>query len=248
MSVTDYIYSFQDSPIILVGGAAGTGKLPISMVINAEFFPQGITQPGTPSAKPFASFRPVPGNTLVVNEVATYPFANQAVAANAVIASPLAVSIEMVLPMTSELPMWRKLGLITNLKSTIDQHTALGGYYIVVTPTFVYNTCLLTSLVDATDLDYGAQPQTRFIWNFEQPLLTSEQLQAAQNPTMSRITDQTQNVSAPTEPAGNFLTNVSNPAANFGQNYIPASSGALGSNVPPSTASGLGGLGATFGF
>lgn len=250
MSVQDYIYSFQDSPITLVGGAAGTGNLPISLIINASNYSGGITKPADAGTDTFVSFRPLPGHTLIVNEVATYPFANQNTAANAVIAQPLNISIEMILPMTKELPYIQKLALMTNLKSKLDEHTALGGYYTVATPSYVYNGCLLVSLVDASDLEDGVQPQNRFIWNFVQPLITSQQLQAAQNQTMAKITAQTQNTGSPLDPASNISATASDPTANITQNLVPSSAGSLGSNIAPSTNTGSSSssITSTFGF
>jgi hypothetical protein len=232
MSKVNYEYSFQTNPIILVGGVAGTGAIPIGSILNAQNYPRGITGPADPAAKEFAHFRPVPGHTLMVNEVAEYPFANQSVAANAVIASPLSVSLEMVAPATAFMNASNKLSMITNLKSKLDQHTALGGWYIVATPSFIYTGCLLTSLVDATSGDDGSQVQVRWIWNFTRPLITDSQLQAAQNQYMAKISNQTQNVAAPASPEG-FVAQASDPYANIVQNFIPAARDALGSNVAP---------------
>ena len=237
MSKVDYEFRYQQNPITLVGGVAGTGMLPITNILQARNYPRGITGPADPAARSFASFRPVPGHTLMNNEVAQYPFANQAVAANAVIASPLSISLEMLVPASAFTTTSSKLEIMTNLKSKLDQHTALGGWYIVATPSYIYTGCLLTSIVDSSDGDDGAQVQVRWIWNFTQPLITDEQLQAAQNQYMAKISQQTQNVANPTSPEG-FVGQASDPAANVVQNFVPSAAGSIGANIAPSTGVG----------
>lgn len=237
MSKVNYEYSFQTNPIWLVGGIAGTGVLGVGSILQAQNYPRGVTGFADPFKKAFASFRPVPGHTLMNNQVAEYPFANQSVAANAVIASPLMVSLEMLVPATAFVNATNKLSAITNLKSKLDQHTARGGWYIVATPSFIYTGCLLTGLVDASDGEDGSQVQVRWIWSFTQPLITNEQLQAAQNQFMAKISQQTQNIADPTSPQS-FVSQASDPSANIVQNFIPAARDAMGSNIAPPTSTG----------
>lgn len=235
MSLSDYEYSFQVTPIILIGGIATTGAMGIVTLLQSYNYKAGITGRADPGSPTFASFRPVPGHSLMNNEVATYPFANQTTAANAVITAPLDISLEMLVPATGAINASNKLSIITSLKSSLDKHTSLGGYYNIATPSYVYQGCLLTSLVDASDEDDGAQPQVRWIWNFTQPLITSQAAQAAQNPQMNTLSKQTQNSGDP--PGSNtFQSQASNPSANIVQNYVPSTSGALGSNLPPPTS------------
>jgi hypothetical protein len=150
------------------------------------------------------------------NQVAMYPFANQTTAANAIITQPLKLSIEMVVPAVNGISFAIKSSIISAMKKTLDLHTALGGWYNVSTPNYIYTGCLLTSLMDATDQMDGSQVQNRFIWNFIKPLVTSEEAQAAQNQPMSAITNATQNTSNPgvnipsltTSPVSNVVQNI----------------------------------------
>jgi len=232
MSLSSYQYTFQTTPIILRGGYAGTGALPIVNLLMPQNYPNGVTgaatsQYGMPT---FATFKPLPGCTLMENEVATYPVANQTTAANAVITNPLRISLEMLVPANESITVLNKGPLIGALKAALDIHTAKGGWYDVITPAFVYQGCLLTSLIDASDDDFGTQPQVRWIWNFMQPLITEAAAAAAANTTTTKMTDQTRNAGDP--PGSNaIVTSYDNPSANIVQNFVPSASGALGSNI-----------------
>jgi hypothetical protein len=238
MSISSYEYSFQTTPIILVGGVAGAGMLPIVNLLNPQNYPRGVTSPATNDYDfpTFATFRPLPGHTLMENEIATYPLANQTVAANAVITSPLRISIEMLVPANAYVTALDKNSIMTSLKATLDNHTAQGGWYNVVTPSYVYQGCLLTSLADASDDDAGTQPQVRWIWSFVQPLITQEAATAAVNQATAKIGNQTYNAGDP--PGSDIAVTLSpSPSSNLVQNLIPAASGALGSNVAPPNSS-----------
>lgn len=234
MSLSDYQNSYQVSPIILVGGIAGTGMLPVVSLLNAQSYPQGITGSPDPDNPPgFGSFRPLAGHTLMDNEGATYPLANQQTAANAIITNPLRISLEMIVPADGNtITLANKLSIITALKSSLDNHTAQGGWYNVATPSYIYQGCLLLTLVDATEEEEGGQPQVRWIWNFMQPLITLAQAQAAQNQAMAKISGQTQNSG---DPPGSqpVTTGIGQPSANIVQNQVPAASGPIGSNIAP---------------
>ena len=238
MSISTYEYSFQTTPIILVGGAAKAGMQPIVTLLLPQNYQRGVTSAATSTydMPTFATFRPLPGHTLMENEVATYPLANQTVAANAVITQPLRISIEMLVPATAYVTALEKNSIITSLKATLDNHTALGGWYNVVTPSYVYQGCLLTSLVDASDDGTGSQPQVRWIWNFMQPLLTQEAAAAAVNQSTAKMGNQTYNAGDP--PGSDIVvTWTPSPSSNIVQNLVPSASGALGSNVaPPNTS------------
>jgi hypothetical protein len=98
-----YTLSFELSPIMLCGGIAQNipgGVLPIIAITEAATFGSGLLGPGGPASLDnyFAHFTPLPGGTLAENQIGTYPFANQAVAANAIIAQPLTISMLMVCP------------------------------------------------------------------------------------------------------------------------------------------------------
>ena len=237
MALSDYQTSYEISPIILVGGIAGTGMIPIVSLLSSSMYSAGITSApstGTTDSDYFGKFTVLSGGTLVENEIGTYPFANMTVAANAVIANPLHISLEMSAPASATFDVEIKKSIFTALKSTLDQHTAMGGYYSVSTPSYIYPNCLLTSLVDATQWNDGQQVQTQWIWNFMQPLLTNEQAAAAQNLAMNKITKQTANAGNPpgSQP---LVTSISNPAANIVQGYVPATSNLAGASIAPST-------------
>ena len=269
MSLSDFQNSYQYGPIVLVGGIAGAGMLPLPSIISSQNYPGGVTSAadstdpnaiqtvfgqgssnslnnitaaGTPAAFVaipfFGQFRVLPGNTLMKNEVATYPVANQTTAANAVITEPLTVSLEMIAPANGSIPFSTKTAIMNSLKKSLDKHTAQGGWYNVATPSYVYQGCLLTDLVDASDDGEGSQPQVRWVWNFMQPLLTAAAAQAAQNQFMAKISAQTQNSGSP--PGSNAVqTGVGNPSSNITQNIIPASSGSVAASVAPRSSSAV---------
>lgn len=237
MSLSDYRVSFEISPIILVGGVAGAGMLPIVSILSSQKYDLGILSSANPEELSgfFGSFRVLPGHTLIDNEVATYPVANQSVAADAIITKPLVVSLEMLVPANESVTLSDKLAKMTALKSMLDNHTALGGYYNVATPSYIYQGCLLTSLVDDSEEEDGAQVQIRWVWNFVQPLLTVAAAQAAQNQAMAKISSQTRNAG---DPPGSkpLVTNLKQPSSNIVQNVVPAASNPTGSNVAPTSS------------
>lgn len=184
-----YDLSFQVSPIILVGGIAnGTlGKmLPIiALVGQAGALLQGLAS-GTGVAESFfARFIPVPGGTIISNAVGTYPFANQQVAANAVIQQPLNISLEMIAPVKEKGGYLSKLAIFTSLQSSLMAHNAAGGTYTVATPAYVYSNCLLTGMTDITSGETN-QKQVRWQLDFVQPLITQQQATSAYNSLMSK--------------------------------------------------------------
>lgn len=238
MSRAAYELSNQVSPIILVGGVAGVGALPISSVLSSRNFSQQGILGSSDAAQVgdyFGQFNVLPGHTLMDNEVALYPLANQTTAANAIITNPLRVSLEMVAPAGGPITLSNKLSIMTALKSVLDSHTALGGWYNVATPSYVYQGCLLIGLRDASEEIEGGQPQIRWVWEFMQPLLTEASAQAAQNQAMSKITNQTQNSG---DPPGSqpISTGIGQPSANIVQNIVPAAASPLGSNIASSGA------------
>lgn len=237
MPLSDFQLSYEISPIILVGGVAGTGMLPITSLLDSGNYPDGVTGGSNASqtSDTFGHFQVLPGGSLMDNEVATYPLANQSIAANAVITNPLKISVEMLVPANDEITLSQRQSIMTALKGTLDSHTAQGGYYNVATPVYIYQGCLLLSLIDASETGEGMQPQQRWIWNFEQPLITIAAAQAAQNQAMAKISGQTQNAG---DPPGSqpIATGISQPSSNIVQNVVPAASNPQGSNIAPSSA------------
>ena len=114
MSITYFQANYSESPIVLVAGKAGQGTLPISVILNSASFSAGITSNPSYNNNPssqagnsydnFGVFSVLPGGTLIDNQIAHYPLANQTVAANAVITDPLRISLAMTAPSTNLVP------------------------------------------------------------------------------------------------------------------------------------------------
>lgn len=242
--------AFEISPIILVGGVAKwvPGEmLPIVAISQAASFAQGLLSGGDVADLNnfFAHFKPLSGGTLISQQIGTYPFANQGVAANATIAQPLSVSMLMICPARDELGYAVKLATMIALQTVLAQHATLGGTYTVITPSYFYTNGILTSMRDVTGGE-TKQPQAEWQMDFAFPLLTLEQAQGAQNSLMSKLTAQTQ----VTDPAWTGLpSTVGNANSVAAPNVIPSATNlpgagispqqAVGSSLPPSGRLGL---------
>lgn len=184
-----YKLSYNLSPIILTGGSAGLipGRmLPLLAVTESLNFVTGLLGSADIDLDNFfAVFDPVSGSKLIDQQYATYPFANQKVAANSGIAQPLRISLKMTCPAKGPAGALAKIAILNALKATLDNHINNGGTFNVVTPAYIYTNCLLLDLTDVTT--NVKQPQSEWVWNFFQPLLTQDQADAAQNTMMSRI-------------------------------------------------------------
>lgn len=186
--------SYQLSPIILNNGVASLipgGMLPIIALTEALNFFDGILSGGEGIGLDdfFANYVVISGDTLIDQQIGKYPFANQGVAANAVIAQPLKVSLLMICPARKEAGYLVKLATMQALQATLKKHNAIGGTYTVITPSAFYPNCILTSLSDASTSE-SKQPQNQWRWDFEQPLLTQTQATVAEqalNSVMSKI-------------------------------------------------------------
>src|SRR5690242_5284664 len=99
---TAYDLAFQVSPIVLVGGTYANslgGAMPIiGLVGQLAALGQGLLTSGISTDAFFARYKVLPGGTLINNTVGKYPFANQQVAANAIIQQPKNVSLMMICP------------------------------------------------------------------------------------------------------------------------------------------------------
>jgi hypothetical protein len=178
--------SYELSPIILTNGIAANltgGALPIINLLGDADIDTGFNQDGRDN---FSHFQPIPGGSLIDNEIGRYPFANQAVASNSTIANPLVISLLMLSPVNQQGGYADKINRLTSLKSSLDAHTAAGGTYTVATPGFIYTNCILLSLRDVTKSGPG-QPQSAWQWDFIKPLLTLEDAAAAMNALLSKI-------------------------------------------------------------
>ncbi|MDE2469451.1 MAG: hypothetical protein KGL35_12070 [Bradyrhizobium sp.] len=186
-----YELAFEISPIILTGGIASTilgQALPIiGLVGQLASFAQGFATTGTlTSADFFAKFVPISGGTVISNAVATYPFANQQVAANAMIEQPLNISLLMIAPVKDSGGYLTKLAIFTALRTSLQQHVNAGGTFAVATPAYIYTNCLLTGMTDVTGGE-GKQYQIQWQLDFMRPLVTQQQSANAYSALMSKL-------------------------------------------------------------
>lgn len=229
-----YKLAFQVSPIVLTGGIAENipgGMLPIVALTQSVSFTLGLLM-GTlnPSLDNFfANFDPMAGSTLISQKIGTYPFANQTVAANAVISDPQNVSMMMTVPARAGTAgVATKLATMMALQAALSQHTNRGGTYTVVTPSYFFTNCILLRMMDVTP---GNMKQRQVQWqlDFVQPLLTLAQAASAQNSLMSKITAGTP---IDGQPAWSGLNStVGQPPSLAATSLIPAAS-----NTPSSGA------------
>ena len=182
--------SFELCPIFLTNGVAlPGGSLPIVVVTQAGNYDQGpLAGANVPIEDYFAHYQVIPGGTIVDNEFGEYPFANQAVAANAIIFSPLTVSLLMICPANPNTGGYaNKTAVFQSLAATLRQHNLMGGTYTVVTPAKFYVNCLLRRLSEVSPPNDTKQVQAAWRWDFEQPLLTQADATQAYNATMGKI-------------------------------------------------------------
>ncbi len=230
---TVFQLGYEASPIILTGGIASAipgNMLPIIAITQAASFTLGLLQ-GNIDLNPdnyFARFKPLPNATLVNNQIGQYPFANQAVAANAVIAQPLNVSLEMICPVREVGGYLAKLATFTALKLALDNHTAQGGTYTVCTPSQIYQNCILTSLRDVTGAD-GKQAQVHWQWDFAKPLIALADVQVANNSLMSKIAGGLPITGTPTW--SGLASSVGAQVSGAVASVIPAAKNLIGTNT-----------------
>ena len=178
------------SPIILTRGiAASVGNaLPIVAITEGANFVDTLLASGSAPKLDdfFAQYQPLVGGTLLQNQVGTYPFANQAVAANAIVAQPLTISMRMIVPAKGDAGYLVKLATMTALKKTLDQHNFLGGTYSGITPGYIYTDCLLGLLQDMSGGE-SKQDQYEWRWDFLKPLVSSQDADAAHNALMQKL-------------------------------------------------------------
>lgn len=225
---TAFKLAYQVSPITLTGGLAGSmpgGAMPILAFTNALAFGSGLLGPADiPDLdQAWAAWEPIAGSTLIAQKIGLYPFANQYVAANAVIFDPLVVSMRMICPARQPGDMLNRQALISAFQASLSAHNQAGGLYTVATPAFVWDNCVMLNMVD-TSTHEGKQVQDAFQLDFMQPLVTLDQAQGAQNGLMSAISNGT-----PTAGQTSGLgQTVGAPAGNTTGTVIPAGSSSVG--------------------
>ena len=196
---------YEISPIILTGGIATSGgigqalsEIPVlgsvlnmvPIIVYTEAFNligELLTGGDISLESFFAHFRPLPGATLIENAIGTYPFANQAVAANAMIAQPLKISMLMVCPMKGTFGVGIKQITMMNLQSVLAKHNALGGTYTIITPSYLYTNCVMTAMTDVSGAE-TQQAQWQWQLDFEQPLVSLAAAAGALSNLMDKIT------------------------------------------------------------
>ena len=232
--------AFAVSPIILAGGVAGAipgGMLPLISVTEAANFVAGLLSGGDNIGLEdfFAYYEPIPGGTIIDQQIGHYPFANQAVAANAVIAQPLKISMLMICPVKSPGTYATKLATMMALQATLQQHNASGGTYTIVTPSAFYANCVMLAMTDVSN-SASHQAQNQWRLDFEQPLLTVAQAQQQQNAQMAKMTSGT----ATDGTTSGLGQTVGAPFTIAAPSVVPAASGApsAGTATAPGTATG----------
>ncbi len=189
-----YKLGFEISPIILTQGIATSipgGLLPIIAITEAANFANGLISGNIDLNLDdfFAHYKPLSGNMLQSNQVATYPFANSAVAANSIIAEPLHISMLMTCPARQTLGVYFKLAIMSALQKALSLHNTTGGLYTIVTPSYVYQNCLMTAMVDVSG-ENSKQSQIQWRLDFMQPLVTAAQASSIENSLMNVFTNE----------------------------------------------------------
>ncbi len=189
-----YKLGFQVSPIILTHGIAASipgHLLPIIAITESANFVDGLLSGNININLDsfFAQYQPSTGNTLQNYEVATYPFANSAVAANSIIAEPLHISVLMTCPVRDTIGYYFKLAIMSALQKALSLHNTSGGMYTIVTPSYIYQNCLMTSM---TDVSGSGTKQRQYQWQIEfmQPLVTAAQAAGAESALMNALHNQ----------------------------------------------------------
>lgn len=195
MAFSDFQQWFEIDPITLVGGVAASfpGQLmPVSRLLQTSAYAAGLSEEGIGDSDPyFAHFKPLPGTSMVKNDLARYPFANQAVAANAIIVQPTNTSFVMSCPAKGADGFMTKFSIMSGLKQTLARHSALGGWYALAQPSFFVDGALLLDLRDITNYE-SKQVQAWWQWDFEVPLISQQQAAQTQSQLMSKLSSGTQ--------------------------------------------------------
>ena len=234
--------SYEINPIVLTGGIASGipgGALTVLSLLQALSFGAltGTSDVGLDDT--FANFYPLAGGTLIENQVGNYPFANMTVAANAMIAQPLAISLMMRIPVRDSGGYDTKTTVMTSLQNAIKQHCQAGGTFGVATPTFYYDNTLLIKLHDVSGGEI-LQAQYQYQWDFLKPLVTLDDAAAVQSASMALLSS-----GGATDGALSGITPTIGQGVTTATPVIsPASAGSIGAGSGTGTF-GLGGDGAS---
>ncbi|MGQ3662685.1 hypothetical protein [Citrobacter braakii] len=135
------------------------------------------------------AFTPMAGTTLVQQDIGTLNFYNMVTAANSVVNRPNRVIMQMMRPASTKNGGYATKGItFAALKLALDKHNQSGGYYVVMTPSYIYTGCLLRAMIDVSGFsEQNKQVQHTWQLEFEQPLLSISQVDAALGGLMSKF-------------------------------------------------------------
>ncbi|EHJ4017519.1 hypothetical protein J9H63_000160 [Salmonella enterica] len=187
--------AFQTSPILLQGGIAEKipgGIIPIALFTEGLSIVNGLLHGKLNGAT--AAFTPMPGTTLIQQDICNLNFYNQITAANSVVKKPNRVVMQMVRPVSTEDGGYITKGItFAALKIFLEMHNDKGGRYIVLTPSYIYTDCLMRSFIDVSGLsEQNKQVQHTWQIEFEQPLITTSSVTQTLNNIMSKFEKGTQ--------------------------------------------------------
>jgi hypothetical protein len=187
-----YRLQFDISPIVMTGGIASAipgAALPIIMLSDAIAFVGGILSSGGDALSLddyFSHFQAYAGSTLIDQDIGMYPFANQTVAANAIIQKPLAISMLMFCPAGRGAGYASKSAIMTSIRQSFYQHNVNGGLYTILTPSYPYVDCVMSDMVDLSTT-MTKQVQNIYKLDFIQPLVSLAAAQSAYNKEMGQV-------------------------------------------------------------
>lgn len=182
--------AFEISPILLVDGIAASipgGTMPIAVLTEGVSIVDGLLHGEI--ADQSTAFTPMAGTTLVQQDIGTLNFYNMVTAANSVVNRPNRVIMQMIRPASTKNGGYATKGItFAALKLALDKHNQSGGYYVVMTPSYIYTGCLLRTMIDVSGFsEQNKQVQHTWQLEFEQPLLSISQVDAALGGLMSKF-------------------------------------------------------------
>lgn len=183
--------AYRCSPIFLTKGIASEvigGVMPIMVLTESLGFANSLLTGDVSLSTDdfFGHFTPLPGGSLINNSVGMYPFANQTVAANALINEPLTLSMLMVCPPRKEGAYVTKMATISALQAALYKHNAMGGLYTIATPGYIYTDMIMTGMRDATS-NPEINPQSAFQFDFMRPLTQQSEAQQKKSTLMNKL-------------------------------------------------------------
>jgi hypothetical protein len=170
MSIDTIELYYQKNPLAFVNGIANGA--PGQILTFLDIVPEN-----------FADFEVLPGAVATSYDVASYCFANQVAAANAVVTQPNTVSLRMICPVREGFQ--RRQEIFSAFMNALDEHQLSGGVFNVATPMVLYNNCILKSVSDMGGDD--KTPQVFWELTFLQYLTTEQAAELALNAMMSKL-------------------------------------------------------------